>query len=240
MNLSDKKIILASNSPRRRELLAGLNIDFTVDTRNNFEEHFTQDMPHSEVPAMMSLGKSLGFHRPLEPDEILITSDTMVLCHGTRLSSPGTGRSGDTVSSGEAVSSAESGRSGDTLSSAESGLPASPERPDSPILGKPHSREEAFAMLRLLSGREHEVITAVTIRSCEKTITRSDTTEVIFKDLTDEEITYYIDNFKPFDKAGAYGIQEWIGYIGITGISGSYFNVMGFPTHLVYEMLQEF
>ncbi len=197
MDLSKKRIILASNSPRRKELLGGLNIDFTVDTKNNFEENYRQDMPHSEVPAMMSEGKSSGFHRPLEKDEILITSDTMVLCHGE---------------------------------SSE----------QSPILGKPHSREDAVRMLKLLSGREHEVITAVTVRDCDHKVTRSDTTTVVFKELTDEEITYYIDNFKPFDKAGAYGIQEWIGYIGITGIRGSYFNVMGFPTHLVYEMLKEF
>lgn len=197
MDLSNKRIILASNSPRRKELLSGLNIDFTVDTENNFEENYRQDMPHSEVPAMMSEGKSYGFHRPLEKDEILITSDTMVLCHG------------------------ESNE-------------------QSPILGKPHSREDAVRMLKLLSGREHEVITAVTVRDCDHMVTRSDTTTVVFKELTDDEISYYIDNFKPYDKAGAYGIQEWIGYVGITGIRGSYFNVMGFPTHLVYEMLKEF
>lgn len=195
MDLKGKKVILASGSPRRRELLAGLNIDFTVDTLNYFEERFNPDTPHSEVPALMSEGKSNGFHRPLEDGEILITSDTMVLCMGGS---------------------------------------------DSPILGKPHSRDEAVAMLRLLSGREHDVITAVTLRDTHRTVTRSDTTAVIFKDLTDAEIDYYVDNFKPYDKAGAYGIQEWIGYIGITGIRGSYFNVMGFPTHLVYEMLQDF
>lgn len=196
MDLKGKKIILASNSPRRRELLAGLDVDFVVDTGNDFEEKYSPGTPHSEVPALMSRGKSFGFHRPLEPDEILITSDTMVLCHG--------------------------------------------DAEHSPILGKPHSREEAVRMLRLLSGREHDVITAVTVRDIARCETRSDTTAVVFKELSDSEIDYYIDNFKPYDKAGAYGIQEWIGYIGITGIRGSYFNVMGFPTHLVYEMIREF
>ena len=191
MDLKGKKIILASNSPRRRELLAGLNVDFTIDTGSDFEEKFSTETPHSEVPALMSEGKSLHFHRPLSGDEILITSDTMVLC-------------------------------------------------DSLIMGKPHSREEAVTMLRSLSGRSHEVKTAVTMRDCHGYKTVVDTTEVEFKVLSDSEIDYYIDNFKPYDKAGAYGIQEWIGYIGITGIRGSYFNVMGFPVHVVYQLLMEF
>ena len=196
MDLHGKRIILGSGSPRRRELLAGMDIEFTVDTGNFFEEAYDPSTPHEEVPALMSEGKSRGFHRPLEEDEILITSDTMVLCHGD------------------------------------------PEH--SPILGKPHSREDAVRMLRLLSGREHEVITAVTLRSRERMLTRCDSTAVIFKELTDSEIDFYVDNCKPYDKAGAYGIQEWIGLIGITGIRGSYFNVVGFPTHLVYEMLLAF
>lgn len=186
-----KKIILASGSPRRRELLSGLGIEFEVDTRNTFEEKFAPETPHRDVPALMSEGKSSGFHRPLEDNEILITSDTMVLLDGL-------------------------------------------------ILGKPHSREEAVEMLEALSGREHEVVTAVTIRDSRHKITFTDTTVVDFKELSSEEIDYYIDTFKPFDKAGAYGIQEWIGYIGITGIRGSYFNVMGFPVHRVYEELQKF
>ncbi len=186
-----KKIILASNSPRRKELLAGLNIDFEVDTRNNFEEKFNYDVPHVKIPAMMSEGKSGGFHRELEENEILITSDTMVLC-------------------GDAV------------------------------MGKPHSREEAVRMLQMLSGRSHEVITAVTIRDSRSQKTMSDTAIVHFRELTEQEIGYYVDNYKPYDKAGAYGIQEWIGYVGITGIEGSYYTIMGFPVHLVYQQLQEF
>lgn len=197
MDLKGKKIILGSGSPRRRELLKAMNVEFTVDTENSFEEAYDPATPHERVPALMSEGKSLGFHRPLSEDEILITSDTMVLCHS-----------------------------------------ADPKR--SPILGKPHSREEAVRMLKLLSGREHEVITAVTLRDRDRMLTRFDSTIVVFKELTDSEIDYYIDNCKPYDKAGAYGIQEWIGLTGITAIKGSYFNVVGFPTHLVYEMLTSF
>lgn len=186
-----KRIILASNSPRRRELLAGLDIDFTVDTGTSFVEEYSPDTPHVKVPELMSEGKSLGFHRELSEDEILVTSDTMVLC-------------------------------------------------ETEILGKPHSRAEAVRMLRLLSGREHQVITAVTIRDAHRKRTFSVSTDVYFKNLSDNEIDYYIDNFKPFDKAGAYGIQEWIGYVGITRIEGSFYNVMGFPTQRFYEELQDF
>ncbi len=191
MDTKGKKIILGSNSPRRRELLAGLDIEFTVDTGNNFEETYDPSTPHEMIPEVLSKGKSEGFHRPLERDEILITSDTLVLC-------------GDKV------------------------------------MGKPHSREEAFEMLKLLSGREHKVITAVTVRDFNRTSTTSDTAIVHFKELSDSEINYYIDTFKPFDKAGAYGIQEWIGYIGIGRIEGSYFTIMGFPVHLVYQELINF
>ena len=191
MDLKGKKIILGSNSPRRKELLAGLNIDFIVDTGNPFEETYDPSTPHEQIPEVLSEGKSYGFHRQLEDDEILITSDTLVLC-------------GDRV------------------------------------MGKPHSREEAYDMLRFLSGREHKVITAVTIRDTKSCTTSSDTAIVNFKELSDNEIYYYIDNFKPFDKAGAYGIQEWIGYIGIGKIEGSYFTIMGFPVHLVYQELLKF
>ena len=191
MNTNGKKIILASGSPRRKELLAGLCIDFEVDTRNNFEEVYSPDIEHEQIPEVLSIGKSNGFHRPLEKDEILITSDTLVLCEGE-------------------------------------------------VMGKPGSREEAYEMLKMLSGQEHKVITAVSIRNHERIVTFSDTSIVSFKSLTDSEIYFYIDTFKPFDKAGAYGIQEWIGYIGIDRIEGSYFTIMGFPVHLVYKHLQDF
>lgn len=188
MDIRGKKIILGSNSPRRKELLAGLDIEFEVDTRNSFEETYDPSTPIERIPEVLSEGKSYGFHRELSDDEILITSDTLVMC-------------GDRV------------------------------------MGKPHSREEAFDMLRCLSGREHNVITAVTLRDSSGCNTLSDTAIVHFKELTDREIEYYIDNYKPFDKAGAYGIQEWIGYIGIGKIEGSYFTIMGLPVHLVYEGL---
>lgn len=191
MDTKGKHIILGSNSPRRKELLLGLNIDFQVDTGNTFEEVYSEDTPHERIPEVLSEGKSNGFHRPLEQDEILITSDTLVLCEDR-------------------------------------------------VMGKPHSREEAYDMLRYLSGREHKVITAITIRDDSKTKTLSDTAIVHFKELSDNEIYYYIDNFKPYDKAGAYGIQEWIGYIGIDRIEGSYFTIMGFPVHLVYQELLKF
>lgn len=186
-----KHIILGSASPRRRELLSGLGIEFEVDTRNSFEETYGPDTPHREIPLLMSVGKSHGFHRPLGENEILITADTLVLC-------------GDEV------------------------------------LGKPHGREDAVRMLHLLSGRTHEVITGVTIRDSRREETFSDNCLVHFAPLSDEEIGWYIDKYKPFDKAGSYGVQEWIGYAAITGISGSYFTVMGLPVHLVYQELKKF
>lgn len=192
MDLHGKHIILASGSPRRRELLKGLDIDFEVDTQNNFKESFTADIPFEEVPRLMSEGKSAGFHRPLKNDEILITADTMVILPGKE------------------------------------------------ILGKPRDRQDAFRMLRDLSGRSHLVITAVTIRDTHRQETLTATTEVWFKDLSDDEIAYYVDTYKPYDKAGAYAIQEWIGHIGIRRIEGSYFNVVGFPVQRVYEALKAF
>lgn len=191
MDIKAKRIILGSNSPRRKELLAGLDIEFEVDTRNNFEEVYSPETPHENIPEILSEGKSYGFHRELEDDEILITSDTLVLCDGR-------------------------------------------------VMGKPHSKEEATDMLKHLSGKAHKVITAVTIRDNRRHRTVSDTAIVHFKDLSDNEIEYYIDAYKPFDKAGAYGIQEWIGYIGIGRIEGSYFTIMGLPVHLVYQELLDF
>ena len=191
MDTKGKHIILGSNSPRRKELLSGLNISFQTDTGNTFEEVYSEDTPHERIPEVLSEGKSYGFHRTLEKDEILITSDTLVLCEDR-------------------------------------------------VMGKPHSREEAYEMLSFLSGKQHKVITAITLRDSEKIKTLSDTAIVHFKALSDKEIYYYIDTFKPFDKAGAYGIQEWIGYIGIDRIEGSYFTIMGFPVHLVYQELLNF
>ena len=186
-----KRIILGSNSPRRRELLAGLDVDFTVDTGNTFEEKLEEGLEAHEVPLRLSEGKSHGFHRPLAGDEVLITSDTVVIVDGE-------------------------------------------------VLGKPHSREDAVEMLRKLSGRAHEVVTAVTLRDSSREETFSVSTQVHFEPLTQDEINYYIDKYRPFDKAGAYGIQEWIGYVGISAIEGSFYNVMGFPVHRVWQALQPF
>ena len=197
MDLHGKRVILCSNSPRRQELISALCIDFEVDTNTDFEERFNPGTPFDEVPALMSRGKSLGFHRALGPDEILLTADTLVIL-------PGTGNH-----PGE-------------------------------ILGKPHGREDAVRMLQDLSGRTHHVITGVTLRSRNREVTFSDRTEVTFKGLTPEEIAFYVDTCRPYDKAGAYGVQEWIGMVGITKIEGSYFNVVGLPVHRVWEALQGF
>ena len=186
-----KRIILGSNSPRRRELLAGLGIDFTVDTGNSFAESAEPGVEAHQVPVDMSLGKSHGFHRPLEDDEILITADTVVIIDGR-------------------------------------------------VLGKPHSREEAEEMLHTLSGRTHEVVTAVTIRDKRGEKCFSVSSIVEFCRLEDWEIDSYINNFKPYDKAGAYGVQEWIGYVGISRIEGSFYNVMGLPVHRIWQELKKF
>ena len=197
MDLSGKHIILGSGSPRRRELLSGLDIDFEVDTVNNFQESFSPDTPYDQVPRLMAEGKSFGFHRPLREGEILITADTMVI------------------------------------------LPPQGNTPGE-ILGKPKDRSDAVRMLRDLSGRKHHVTTAVTLRDSRRHHSFDVTTQVWFKELSDQEIHYYVDHYKPFDKAGAYAIQEWIGHVGITRIEGSYFNVVGFPVQRVYEALQSF
>lgn len=191
MELKDKKIILASGSPRRKEILEGMDLCFETDTRNSFKEEFGPDIPHEEIPALMSRGKSHGFHRELGENEILVTADTMVLCRGQ-------------------------------------------------VLGKPKDRADAIRMLKLISGHLHRVITAVTIRDMEHETTFSDTSYVHFRELEDSEIEYYVDRYRPYDKAGAYAIQEWIGYTGIIKIDGSYYNIMGLPAHRLYEELMKF
>lgn len=191
MDLKGMHIILGSASPRRKELLRGLDVSFEVDTGNTFEENFREMEQLREIPSVMSRGKSHGFHRPLEDDEILITADTVVLCDGQ-------------------------------------------------VMGKPSGREEAVAMLGKLSGRKHEVITSVTLRSSTREDTFTDTAIVSFSDLTGEEISYYVDRYRPYDKAGAYGIQEWIGYVGISSIEGSFYTIMGFPVFQVYRHLKMF
>ena len=182
---------LASASPRRRELLTGLDIAFSVEPGKDEREAYSAGMPHTEIPAFLARHKSETFHRELRPDEVLITADTLVFL-------------------------------------------------DEKVLGKPRDAEDAAAMLRALSGRTHAVITGMALRTCGKTHTFSDTTEVDFKTLSEHEIRYYIEQYRPFDKAGAYGIQEWIGYVGITAIRGSYFNVMGLPVQKLYTELCDF
>ena len=189
--LRGRRIVLGSASPRRRELLAGLGLEFTVEATPGAPETYSPDLQPEEIPSVLAVSKSEAFHRPLEPDEILITADTVVIC-------------------------------------------------GKDILGKPAGEEDAARMLRELSGRTHHVVTGVCLRDTERRHVFSCTSEVEFKPLTDEEIAYYIDRYRPFDKAGSYGIQEWIGYIGITSIRGSYFNIVGLPVQRLYTALSEF
>src|SRR5690606_3347246 len=180
-------IILGSSSPRRIELLHGLDIDFITNTIA-VEENFPEQLKGAEITDFLSRKKAEVFE--LQPKDVMLTSDTLV-----------------------------------TISDE--------------VLGKPKDADDAFQMLKKLSGKAHDVITSVTIQTTNFQKTVNHTTKVFFKELTDDEILYYIENYKPFDKAGAYGIQEWIGFIGVERIEGSYFNVVGFPVHLVYKLLQE-
>lgn len=188
-NLKDKKIILASNSPRRQELLKGLEVAFEVRV-NEVDERIPADMKPEFVAAYLSKLKADSYPEPLNDGEILITSDTVVIENGH-------------------------------------------------VLGKPETEQEAFDMLKSLSGATHSVMTAVTFKNKQRQLTVEDETKVTFRFLEEDEIWHYIKTYKPFDKAGAYGIQEWIGFIGVTKMEGSYFNVMGFPLHLIYEQLKK-
>ena len=188
MNKKEYKLVLASNSPRRKELLSGLNKSITIRIKNDIDESYPSTLSALDVPEYLSKKKASNYE--VADDEILITADTLVMVDNT-------------------------------------------------ILGKPKDEKEAFDMLRLLSNKTHTVATGVCLKTFNKSISFTDVTEVCFKELSDEEINYYVSQFKPFDKAGSYGIQEWIGYIGITSIKGSYFNVMGLPLHRVYENIQE-
>ncbi len=188
--LKGKHIILGSASPRRRELLGGLGISFSVDTDIDFVEKAPAELSFSEYPEYMANGKSYGFHRELVDDEILITADTMVMCSDE-------------------------------------------------IMGKPADRNDAIRMISKLSNNTHKVLTGVCLRSTEKEISFTASTDVTFAELSLEEIEYYIDKYRPYDKAGSYGVQEWIGYIGIKSINGSFYNVMGLPVHALYKNLKE-
>lgn len=187
--LSKHSIILASNSPRRQELIKSLDIPFSIKTKE-VEEIYPKELKHSEITDFLADLKATPFKKELKENELLITSDTIVWINKR-------------------------------------------------ALGKPKNYEEAFQMLKEISNNKHEVITSICITSKSFQKTVNDTTIVYFRELLDEEIDYYINTYKPFDKAGAYGIQEWIGKIGITKIEGSYFNVMGFPVHKLYKELSK-
>ncbi len=182
------KLLLASQSPRRKELLSSLGFDFEV-VKIDCEEIIPENIKIEEAAAYLSDLKAEAF-RNLEEGEVLLTADTVVAI-------------------------------------------------DNLILGKPKDEADAFKMLQNLSGRTHQVYTGITIKTAEKTITETDVADVTLDRLSDEEIAYYIQNYKPFDKAGSYGVQEWLGMAKITSLTGSYYTIMGLPTHLVYRILKE-
>lgn len=184
--LFGKKILLASQSPRRQELLKGLGIDFEI-VKIESDESFPEELNREEITEHISENKANAF-RELNPNEILITADTLVWLNNK-------------------------------------------------VLGKPKDHQDAFDMIAEMSDATHEVFTSVTLKSSEKIITFSETTEVVFDKFSEEEIHFYIENFKPFDKAGAYGIQDWLGYAKISKINGCYYNVMGLPLRKLYQEL---
>ena len=183
------EIILGSQSPRRRELMAGLDLPFTAITIDA-DETYPANLQAGEIPYFISRAKAHAYEPQLRDDQLLITADTIVWLEGR-------------------------------------------------MLGKPRNEAEAIEMLRALRNKTHQVYTAVTFTQKGQALeTVVDGTDVTFGDLTDEEIRYYVQKSRPLDKAGAYGVQEWIGYVACTEMRGSYFNVMGFPVHLVYRMLR--
>ena len=184
------RLVLASNSPRRKELLRGLGIDFEVQLIGDIDESYPNDLPANEVPVHISKAKAAAYMDTMTENEVILTADTVVVCDGE-------------------------------------------------ILGKPHDAEDARRMLGLLSGKSHEVITGVTLSTLQWQRSFAVTTMVWFKELSADEICFYVDNYRPFDKAGAYGIQEWIGYVGVQRIEGSYFNVMGLPVQRIYDELKD-
>lgn len=185
------KIILASNSPRRKELLAGLDLQFEVRVLQNIDESYPHDLPTLKIAEFISKKKADAYVETMADDELVITADTVVIL-------------GDEV------------------------------------MGKPHDEADAKRMLGELSGRTHQVATGVTLSTKERQMSFSVVTDVTFKQLSADEIDYYVRTYHPMDKAGAYGIQEWIGYIGVTALKGSYFNVMGLPVQRIYEALKTF
>ncbi len=189
-NLKDYQLILASQSPRRQEMLKELGVEFEIRLKE-VEEVYPEGLSATEIPVYLAELKASAFLNDIKDKDLVITADTIVCV-------------------------------------------------DDWILGKPKDRADAVKMLKALSGRSHKVVSGVCLTSLKKKLSFSTTTDVHFKVLTDDEINYYIDNYKPFDKAGAYGIQEWIGFIGIDGIEGSYFNVVGLPIQRLYQELSNF
>lgn len=189
-NLKKYHIILASNSPRRRELLAGLGIDYEVKTLPGIEESYPDNLQGEEIPVYIAREKADAYRPHIRKDELIITADTIVWLDGE-------------------------------------------------VLGKPKDEADACRMLRQLSGRVHQVITGVCITTTDTQRAFATTTDVTFDTLSEEEIDYYVKNYRPLDKAGAYGVQEWIGFIGVTRLKGSYFNVMGLPVQRLYKELKK-
>jgi len=183
------QIVLASNSPRRRELLGGLGLPFTVRVMDGIDESYPCDLPTHTIAEYISKKKAAAYRQTMADGELVITADTIVVL-------------------------------------------------GSEVMGKPRDENDARRMLHLLSGRTHQVITGVTLTTKARQSCFSVTTDVTFKQLADEEIDYYVRKYSPMDKAGAYGIQEWIGYIGVTALNGSYYNVMGLPVQRIYEALR--
>ncbi len=189
--LQPYRLLLASQSPRRRELIAGSGIPFTLTEKYACEEHYPATLAAEEVPAYLSRLKSEAYPTPLAENDILLTADTVVILDGE-------------------------------------------------VLGKPKDREDALRMVARLVGNRHTVVTGVTLRTPERIETFSAKSNVWFRPLSAEEIAYYVDTYQPFDKAGSYGIQEWIGYVGIERIDGSFYNVMGLPIQRLYVELEKF
>ena len=189
-NLKKYHIILASNSPRRRELLAGLDITYEVKVLPGIDESYPDGLSAEEIPQYISRRKAEAYEAVRQPDDLIITADTIVWTDGR-------------------------------------------------VLGKPEDEAGAMEMLRLLSGRTHQVITGVTLSAVSGMRTFAVTSEVTFDVLAEEERDYYVKRYRPLDKAGAYGIQEWIGYVGVSALHGSYFNVMGLPVQRLYKELKK-
>ena len=189
-NLEKYKVILASGSPRRRELMAGLGVNYEVRILPDVDESYPHTLQGEEIPLYIAKEKADAYIPMMQPDELIITADTIVWLDGK-------------------------------------------------VLGKPRDREDALQMLRTMSGRTHEVFTGVCITTTDWQRSFTAQTEVRFATLSEDEIIYYVDNFKPMDKAGAYGVQEWIGFSGVENISGSYYNIMGIAVQKLYRELRK-